>query len=63
MFRVLVTAAALGLAAATVPATPALAVAHCVSIDIRCQGFRCSAGEPIYNDGYYETGPWVVICP
>jgi hypothetical protein len=63
MFRTLVTAAALGLGAFTVTTGPALAVNHCVSIDISCQGHQCSGGDPIVNQGFNDTGPWIVICP
>lgn len=54
--------AALG--ATALSATPAAAVSlTCISQDASCQTYRCpSDATEVYNDGFTDTGPWVVIC-
>jgi hypothetical protein len=64
MLRVLALAAGLALAAVTAaPATAAGVALTCISLDSRCQTFTCPAGtRTVFNNGFTDTGPWVVIC-
>ena len=63
MLRVLVTAAALGLAVVTAtPASAAVSVV-CFSEDLDCQSYECPAGfRETFNNGVSDTGPWLVVC-
>ena len=61
--RALLATAVLGLAAAG--STPAVADVrlYCVSLGLACQSFSCPAGTTeVFNNGFNDTGPWVVIC-
>jgi len=64
--RMLVTGmtVATGLAAVVLSAPPAAATSTgCVSLDLRCQGYTCPADSvEVFNNGYNDTGPWVVVC-
>jgi hypothetical protein len=45
-------------------ATSAAAVSlTCISADASCQTFSCPRDAvEVFNNGFTDTGPWVVIC-
>ena len=62
MFRVVILAAGIGVAALTAaPATAEIPAPACVSVGLQCQSFHCQNGYT-FDNGFNDTGPWVSIC-
>jgi hypothetical protein len=60
--RALLAAAGLGLALTAAPAAADVQL-FCVSVGLSCQSFSCPAGTTtVFDNGFNDTGPWVVIC-
>lgn len=63
MIRTLTLTAAAALALAVTPAHATTSRPSCVSADTRCQSYSCPTGtKTIFDNGFTDTGPWIVIC-
>jgi hypothetical protein len=64
MRRLLTAGIGLGLGLGLTAASPAAAVnLVCFSADVACQSYSCPPDAvEVVNEGFNDTGPWLVVC-